>query len=40
MSLFYKASPVLLSSEIVVEPPRVTEAEFNISVRGAQRKEG
>ncbi len=39
VSLFYKASPVLLSSEIVVEPPRVTEATFNISARGTVRKE-
>jgi hypothetical protein len=30
VSLFYKASPVLLSSEIIVDPPRVTEASFNV----------
>jgi hypothetical protein len=30
VSLFYKASPVLLSSEIFVEPPRVTDASFNL----------
>ena len=40
VSLFYKASPVLLSSEIVVDPPRVTDATFNISIRGRQQKEG
>ena len=34
ISLFYKAAPVFLSSEIVVEPPRVSEATFGISVRG------
>ncbi|MDR2163248.1 MAG: DUF4255 domain-containing protein [Clostridiales Family XIII bacterium] len=32
VSLFYKVSPVLLSSEIVIEPPRVTEASFNLEV--------
>lgn len=30
VSLFYKAAPVFLSSEIVVDPPRVTEAQFAI----------
>ena len=34
ISLFYKAAPVFLSSEIVVEPPRVSEATFGISMRG------
>lgn len=33
ISLFYKAAPVFLSSEIVVEPPRVSEATFGISMR-------
>ncbi len=32
VSLFYKAAPVFLSSEIVVDSPRVTEAEFNIGM--------
>ena len=32
VSLFYKAAPVFLSSEIVVNSPRVTEAEFNIGM--------
>ncbi|MDR2156397.1 MAG: DUF4255 domain-containing protein [Clostridiales Family XIII bacterium] len=32
VSLFYRVSPVLLSSEIVVDPPRVTEAAFNLEV--------
>lgn len=30
VSLFYKAAPVFLSSEIMVESPRVTDAVFNI----------
>lgn len=34
ISLFYKAAPVFLSSELVVEPPRVSEATFGINVRG------
>jgi hypothetical protein len=32
VSLFYKASPVFLSSEIVVDPPRVSQAEFSVEV--------
>jgi hypothetical protein len=32
VSLFYKASPVFLSSEIVVDPPRVSQAAFNVEV--------
>ncbi|MCI8848602.1 MAG: DUF4255 domain-containing protein [Oscillibacter sp.] len=32
VSLFYKAAPVFLSSEIVVDPPRVTEAQFTINM--------
>ena len=34
VSLFYKAAPVFISSEIVVEPPRVTEAEFTVGMLG------
>jgi hypothetical protein len=36
ISLFYKAAPVFLSSEVVVEPPRVNDATFTIDsmVRG------
>lgn len=37
ISLFYKAAPVLLSSEIVVEPPRVNEASFGIDLLGRER---
>jgi hypothetical protein len=32
VSLFYKVSPVMLSSEIIIEPPRVRDAEFNIDL--------
>lgn len=34
ISLFYKAAPVLLSSEIVVDPHRVTDATFNLYAAG------
>lgn len=34
VSLFYKVCPVFLSSEIVVDTPRVTEAEFSLNLRG------
>lgn len=37
ISLFYKAAPVFLSSEVVVEPPRVAEATFGVKIKG--RKE-
>ncbi len=40
VSLFYKASPVFLSSEVVVESPRVTDAQFNLSLTGERRGEG
>lgn len=39
VSLFYKAAPVFLSSEIVVESPRVTDAQFGVHIRGGQREE-
>ena len=39
VSLFYKASPVFLSSEIVVDSPRVTDASFNLSLRGERNQE-
>ncbi|MDR0851319.1 MAG: DUF4255 domain-containing protein [Clostridiales Family XIII bacterium] len=32
VSLFYKVSPVFLSSEIVVDPPRVSQAAFNLEI--------
>lgn len=34
VSLFYKAAPVFLSSEIVVDSPRVTEARFGVDMLG------
>ena len=39
ISLFYKAAPVFVSSEIVVEPPRVNEASFDINLMGRERRE-
>lgn len=39
VSLFYKAAPVFISSEIVVDTPRVTDASFSIGIIG-ERKEG
>ncbi|MCL2633095.1 MAG: DUF4255 domain-containing protein [Oscillospiraceae bacterium] len=33
ISLFYKVSPVLLSSEIIVDTARVTKADFNLDVK-------
>jgi len=40
ISLFYKAVPVYLSSEIVVEPPRVGEARFGIDFMDGERGSG
>lgn len=37
ISLFYKAAPVFLSSEMVIEPPRVSEATFGINLVGKER---
>ena len=39
ISLFYKAAPVFLSSEMVVEPPRVAEATFGIKLKGERKEE-
>lgn len=33
VSLFYKAAPVFLSSEIIVDTPRVVDAEFRLNMR-------
>ncbi len=33
VSLFYKAAPVFLSSEIVVDTPRVIDAEIRLNIR-------
>ena len=39
ISLFYKAAPVFLSSEVVVNTPRVAEATFDLHVTGEERGE-
>ncbi len=36
ISLFYKAAPVFLSSEIVIEPPRVAEATFGVKIKNGE----
>ena len=36
VSLFYKAAPVFLSSEVVVETPRVVDASFELHVANAE----
>lgn len=35
VSLFYKAGPVFLSSEVVIDAPRVTDAAFGIHIQGS-----
>jgi len=35
VSLFYKAGPVFLSSEVVIDAPRVTDATFGIHISGS-----
>ncbi len=40
VSLFYKAAPVFISSEIIVEAPRVVEAEFTLGIRGEMERRG
>lgn len=39
VALFYRVAPVFLSSEIVIEPPRVTDARFDLDIIGGERKE-
>jgi hypothetical protein len=34
ISLFYKAAPVYLSSEVVINTPRVVDAEFGLHIAG------
>lgn len=36
LSLFYRAAPVFLSSEIVVDTPRVVDATFGLSITGEE----
>ena len=38
VSLFYRAAPVFLSSEIYVDTPRVTDARFALHVSGAKEE--
>ena len=38
VSLFYKVAPVLLSSEIIVDAPRVTQAEISLHLTGENRE--
>ncbi len=37
ISLFYKAAPVYLSSEIVIDTPRVVDATFGLHITGEER---
>ena len=39
ISLFYKAAPVFLSSEVIIDTPRVAEATFNLRATGEERGE-
>lgn len=36
ISLFYKAAPVFLSSEVVINTPRVAEASFDLHITGEE----
>lgn len=36
ISLFYKAAPVFLNSEIVVDTPRVVSADFDLQITGEE----
>jgi len=36
LSLFYKAGPVFLDSEIVIDTPRVVEAQFGLQITGEE----
>lgn len=40
ISLFYKAAPVFLNSEIVIDTPRVSDARFDLHVTGEELNEG
>lgn len=39
ISLFYKAAPVFLSSEVVINTPRVAQATFGLHVTGEEGRE-
>ncbi len=36
ISLFYKAAPVFLSSEVVIDTPRVADARFGLHIAGEE----
>jgi len=36
ISLFYKAAPVFLSSEVVIDTPRVASADFTLQITGEE----
>ena len=36
ISLFYKAAPVFLSSEVVIDTPRVVDASFDLHITGGE----
>lgn len=38
ISLFYKAAPVYLSSEVVIETPRVVDATFDLHIAGEDKE--
>ncbi len=39
ISLFYKAAPVFVSSEVLINTPRVVEAEFGVTINGEDDNE-
>ena len=39
VSLFYKAGPVFLSSEVIIDTPRVVDAAFGIHIQGSDEQE-
>lgn len=39
ISLFYKAAPVFLSSEVIINTPRVAEATFGLHITGEEGRE-
>lgn len=40
ISLFYKAAPVFLSSEVVIDTPRVVDASFDVEIANEKGGEG
>uniref|UniRef100_UPI00405799E1 DUF4255 domain-containing protein n=1 Tax=Agathobacter sp. TaxID=2021311 RepID=UPI00405799E1 len=40
ISLFYKAAPVFLSSEVVIDTPRVVDASFELNITGEEGGKG